>query len=115
MLFLGHGTGSAWICGKEVLGMTPDPQVYVPRMVVAQFDSIRHEHIYKRLTPQVLRTFESFLTSTNKEAWFTVFLATFLLLHQVAYTSRDRYRYTKENGEGIPQVHTFIQLSNFQA
>jgi hypothetical protein len=69
-------------------------------MVVAQFDSIRCERIYKKLVPEVLRSLDAFLTSNNKDAWFTVFLATFLLLHQVAWTSRDRRRYTAQNWVG---------------
>ncbi|AEO63172.1 uncharacterized protein THITE_2108074 [Thermothielavioides terrestris NRRL 8126] len=75
----------------------------VPRMIVAQFDSIRHVHIYKRLAPEVFRVFHNFLTSCNRHAWFTVFLATFLLLHHVACASQDRYRYAKQNCEGKPQ------------
>ncbi|KAH6611671.1 hypothetical protein B0J18DRAFT_84531, partial [Chaetomium sp. MPI-SDFR-AT-0129] len=66
----------------------------------AQFDSIRHERVFKKIAPEVLRTIETFLTSSNKEAWFTVFLATFLLLHQVASTSKDRYRHAKQNSRG---------------
>ncbi|KAL2261678.1 hypothetical protein VTK26DRAFT_3640 [Humicola hyalothermophila] len=106
-----HGSDSAWLCGKELLGMNPssDPssplsgRVSVPRMIVAQFDSIRHERIYKKLAPKVLRTLEGFLGSSNKDAWFTVFLATFLILHQAACTSRDRLRYAEQNGEGKPR------------
>ncbi|GAB1314809.1 Zn(2)-C6 fungal-type domain-containing protein [Madurella fahalii] len=102
-----HGTGSAWLCGEELLGMSPHSEpnaplpgrVSVPRMIVAQFDSIRHERIYKKLAPWVFRTLETFLTSCNKEAWFTVFLATFLLLHQTACTCADRYRYTQQNAK----------------
>jgi hypothetical protein len=52
----------------------------------------------------VLRTVDTFLTSCNKEAWFTVFLATFLLLHQVANTSKDRLRYAQRNSKGKPLV-----------
>lgn len=104
-LVAGHGTCSAWLCGDELLGMSPysgpnaplPDRVSVPRMIVAQFDSIRNERIYKKLSPWVLRTLETFLTSCNKEAWFTVFLATFLLLHQTARTCADRYRYAKQN------------------
>ncbi|KAL2162886.1 hypothetical protein VTH06DRAFT_6722 [Thermothelomyces fergusii] len=85
-----HGTGSAWLDGDENLGLSPgfgpsNPhrgKILVSRMIVAQFDSIRHECIYKKLAPEVLRAFDTFLASSNKEAWFTVFLATFLLLHQ---------------------------------
>jgi hypothetical protein len=76
-------------------------------MIVAQFDSIRCERIYKRLFPGVLRSLDTFLSSCNKEAWFTVFLATFLLLHQAAHTSRDRYRHAKENEAVNPRVLSF--------
>jgi hypothetical protein len=105
---LGHGTDSAWLCGRENLGLSPGSgrnhplrgRISVPRMVVAQFDSIRCERIYKKLVPEVLRSLDALLTSNNKKAWFTVFLATFLLLHQVAWTSRDRRRYTAQNRVG---------------
>lgn len=80
---------------------------------MAQFDSIRHERIYKKLAPEVLRTLEAFLRSSNKDAWFTVFLATFLILHQAAYTSQDRLRYAEQNGEGIPRVGcSTLQVEN---
>ncbi|KAK3297180.1 uncharacterized protein B0H64DRAFT_320431 [Chaetomium fimeti] len=103
-----HGTGSAWLCGNERLGLSPilEPnhpfrgRVLVSRMIVAQFDSIRHEFIYKKLAPDVLRTIDAFLASSNKEAWFTVFLATFLLLHLAACTSQDRHRHAKQNSRG---------------
>ncbi|KAH6850423.1 hypothetical protein B0I37DRAFT_390553 [Chaetomium sp. MPI-CAGE-AT-0009] len=103
-----HGTGSAWLCGDERLGLSPilEPnhpfrgRVLVSRMIVAQFDSIRHECIYKKLAPDVLRTIDTFLASCNKEAWFTVFLATFLLLHLTACTSKDRHRHAKQNSGG---------------
>ncbi|KAH6626748.1 hypothetical protein B0J18DRAFT_364509 [Chaetomium sp. MPI-SDFR-AT-0129] len=99
-----HGTGSAWYSrGEESLGLSsvlPSGKIPVSRMIVAQFDSIRHERVFKKIAPEVLRTIETFLTSSNKEAWFTVFLATFLLLHQVASTSKDRYRHAKQNSRG---------------
>jgi hypothetical protein len=112
---LGHGTGSAWLCGNERLGLSPisEPshpycgRVLVSRMIVAQFDSIRHECFYKDLAPDVLRTIDTFLASCNKEAWFTVFLATFLLLHLAACTSQDRYRHAKQNSGGEPLVRVF--------
>ncbi|KAK4040204.1 hypothetical protein C8A01DRAFT_46441 [Parachaetomium inaequale] len=79
----------------------PHPgKILVSRMIVAQFDSIRHERIYKKLAPEVLRTIDTFLASCNKEARFTVFLATFLLLHQAARTSQDRHRHTQQNSGG---------------
>jgi hypothetical protein len=75
-------------------------------MIVAQFDSIRHERVYKKLGPEVLRTVATFLTSCNKEAWFTVFMATFLLLHEVAITSKDRLRHARQNSNAAPLVRS---------
>ncbi|KAK4100174.1 hypothetical protein N658DRAFT_428222, partial [Parathielavia hyrcaniae] len=97
-----HGTGTAWLSGQEHLGSDHPlhKRTIVSRMIVAQFDSIRHERVYKRSAPEVLRTVDTLLTSCNKEAWFTVFLATFLLLHQVAKTSEDRYRHAQQNSGG---------------
>jgi len=115
-----HGTGSAWLYGNETLGLSrgSDPndphrgKILVSRMIVAQFDSIRHERIYKKLAPEVLRTVEAFLASCNKEAWFTVFLATFLLLHQVARASHDRRRHATHNSEGKPLDTRYGDLDN---
>ncbi|KAL2175171.1 uncharacterized protein P884DRAFT_206842 [Thermothelomyces heterothallicus CBS 202.75] len=115
-----HGTGSAWLDGDENLGLRPgfgpnNPhrgKILVSRMIVAQFDSIRHECIYKKLAPEVLRTFDTFLASSNKEAWFTVFLATFLLLHQVARTSQDRYRHAKQYSRGNQLDTRYGNLDN---
>ncbi|KAK3326209.1 hypothetical protein B0H66DRAFT_470424 [Apodospora peruviana] len=105
-----HGIGSAWLCGSNTLGMQPvyspnyslDGKVAVPRMIVAQFDSIRHERIYKELTASVLKTSEKYLKSWNKDAWFTVYLATFLLLHQTSCASKDRHRWANENKGSTP-------------
>ncbi|KAM7203047.1 hypothetical protein V8F33_002395 [Rhypophila sp. PSN 637] len=96
-----HETGSAWLDGPETLPagsrLPPGERPRVPRMIVAQFDSIRHERIYKDLAPQVLKAIETYICSCNMRAWFTVYLASFLLLHQVSYSSKDRMRWAQAN------------------
>lgn len=84
----------------------PDPGEVpnTPRMIVAQFDSIRHERIYKILSPQVLKAFDSVLTSKNMEVWFTAYLVAFLLLDLVSSASRDRLRWANSNSEGKARV-----------
>lgn len=57
-------------------------------MIVAQFDIIGHEYT-KELAPKVLQTLLASVLSCDKDVWFTVFWAVFLLPHQVACTSRD--------------------------
>ncbi len=104
--------GSAWLLGGENLGLSSGhgpnhplaDRVSVPRMVVAQFDSIRYVRLYSKLAPEALRSLEIFLSSSNKDAWFTVFLSTFLLLHLVAGASQDRYRYAQQNFQDTPPV-----------
>ncbi|EAQ91196.1 hypothetical protein CHGG_03131 [Chaetomium globosum CBS 148.51] len=85
----GYEIESASLCGEEHLGISLESgRISVPRMIVAQFDIIRHEYI-KELAPKVLQTLQAFVLSCYKDVWFTVFSAVFLLLHQVACTSRD--------------------------
>lgn len=79
-------------------------RVDVPRMIVAQFDSIRHERIYKNLAPRVLKLYEKLITSSDMQSWFVIYLVTFLFLHQVSCISFDRYRRVRDNSGGTQQV-----------
>ncbi|KAK4446860.1 hypothetical protein QBC34DRAFT_146409 [Podospora aff. communis PSN243] len=86
-----HGIGTSKVDGNRPKGLEP---IYtqgspfagevpaMPRMIVAQFDSIRHERIYKM------------------EAWFTGYLVTFLLLDLIGSASRDRQHYAYHNSGG---------------
>ncbi|EAA29302.2 hypothetical protein GE21DRAFT_6913 [Neurospora crassa] len=107
-----HGIGSAWLdSSSDTLDMKPvykdDYPLYgrvdVPRMIVAQFDSIRHERIYKILAPRVLKLYEKLITSSDMQNWFTIYLVTFLFLHQVSCISFDRYRRVRDNSGGRQQ------------
>lgn len=105
----GHGIGTATLCSKLPTKedyTTSDAPVSqsVPRMIVAQFDSIRHERIYKEFCPKVLRTYESHLTSGNRDTWFTLYLVTFLFLTLVGSASRDRLRHAKQVAGDETQV-----------
>src|SRR4051812_17982923 len=85
-------------------GLDETLRLSVPRMVVAQFDSIRHERIYKEYCPKVLKTYEAHLTSGNKETWFTLYLVTFLFLTLVGSASRDRLRHARQVAGSEAQV-----------
>ncbi|KAK0754880.1 hypothetical protein B0T18DRAFT_47805 [Schizothecium vesticola] len=96
-----HGIGTATLCSQlPTKEQCPAPSAHVsqsvPRMIVAQFDSIRHERIYKEFCPKVLRTYESHLTSGNRDTWFTLYLVTFLFLTLVGSASRDRLRHARQ-------------------
>ena len=85
-------------------GLDESWRLSVPRMIVAQFDSIRHERIYKQYCPKVLKTYESHLTSGNRETWFTLYLVTFLFLTLVGTASRDRLRHARQVAGSEAQV-----------
>ncbi|KAK0735391.1 hypothetical protein B0T21DRAFT_384256 [Apiosordaria backusii] len=99
-----HQTGSAWLCGEETLGMDSVELKarYVPRMIVAQFDSIRYQMVFKSQAPQFLKEYALVLGSNNMGAWFPTFKVTFLFLHNVACICKDRYRHARENSQGRP-------------
>lgn len=106
---LRHESSVGWICGAETLGSqpgeAPGPGPAIPRMIVAQFDSIRHEKIFKVMVPRVLKETEALLCSQKEDALFTVYLASFLLLHQVSKCSSDRARWARDNAtEAMPLV-----------
>ncbi|KAK3366145.1 hypothetical protein B0T24DRAFT_536019 [Lasiosphaeria ovina] len=108
-----HGTGSAWIAGEEKLGILPMPETSstvvlrgktpIPRMLVAQFDCIRHGHLLKAMAPKFLRIYEALASESSSDSWFTVYLATFLIIHEVSWASSDRLRYARENSDGLLQ------------
>lgn len=63
--------------------------------------------------PKVLKRYESFLTSKNTKAWFTIYLVTFLFLGLVSSASADRLRSARQKTGKIKPVSlsTFVLLS----
>jgi hypothetical protein len=101
-----HTTGSSWICGDEKLGMEPEmddesyplyQKVSLPRMVLAQFDSITHSTILKEKGKSVLKGLEDLMTQTSPQFFFTIYACSFILLHEASRMSKDRYRHAREN------------------
>ncbi|KAL1877577.1 hypothetical protein VTK73DRAFT_8566 [Phialemonium thermophilum] len=100
-----HTTGSSWVSGKETLGIEPnlDPsyplgdKLSLPRMIVAQFDSIMCEIVLKEMCPMLLKHLEEFVFKNNPANWFTIYLVIFMLLHEISVSCRDRYRHARQN------------------
>lgn len=98
-------TGSSWICGEETLGMEPcrDPtyplrnKLSLPRMIIAQMDSIQCDIILKKSGTSVLRQLLSFIYSNNPANWFTIYLVIFMLLHEISHSTKDRRRHAQQN------------------
>ncbi|KAM0254399.1 hypothetical protein ACHAQJ_006802 [Trichoderma viride] len=101
-----HSTGSSWICGQDYLGMKPETRdetyplfgrVSVPRMILAQFDSI-NTHLLHKYGKRVLSELESLISRGQTSAmWYTVYLCLFILLREASWISEDRYRHARNN------------------
>ncbi|OPB44844.1 Zn2Cys6 transcriptional regulator [Trichoderma guizhouense] len=101
-----HSTGSSWIQGKELLGMKPEirdetyplfKRVSVPRMILAQFDSINYTRILTKYGKFVLTELESLMSRNQPEYFFLVYVCLFVLLREASSTSADRYRHARNN------------------
>ncbi|KAG6040577.1 hypothetical protein E4U41_000085 [Claviceps citrina] len=104
-----HTTGSAYICGDDTLGMKPEVKdatyplfgrVSMPRMLIAQFDSINHTKLLSKYGHKVLRDLETFILRNQSAYWWTIYLCIFILLHQASWVSADRYRHARNNYGG---------------
>lgn len=91
----GYPVTNAWSGKKEVP---------LPRMIVAQFDSIQNERILPRQLKKVLRGLEDYLSSCKGE-WFSMYLAVFMFLHEISVASRDRHRWAHEHRQKVVGIH----------
>ena len=79
-------------------------KISLPRMVTAQMDSILSTRYLQEWCRKLLAQLEKLLKSNNPQYWLTIYFATFILLHEVSFSSRDRHRHATENGLRVRQV-----------
>lgn len=101
-----HSTGSSWLLGQELLGMKPETRddtyplfgkVSVPRMILAQFDSINHTRLLSKYGKLVLNELESIMSRNQPQHFFLVYACMFMLLREASWISEDRYRHARNN------------------
>ncbi|RSM08092.1 hypothetical protein CDV31_008305 [Fusarium ambrosium] len=101
-----HTTGSFYIEGEETLGMLPETEdksypllgkVSVPRMIVAQFDTLNYVWVLERYKNKLLRDIDWLLLRNKGRWWFAVYLIVFILLREASWVSLDRYRHARQN------------------
>lgn len=71
-------------------------KVSVPRMILAQFDSI-NTHLLHKYGKKVLSELEGFMSRGSTTMWYTVYLCLFILLREASWLSEDRYRHARNN------------------
>lgn len=78
----------------------PHPNdVYVPRMICAQFNNMGYCTILRRVRKQLLEELWRMMASKSPQHFFTIYLAVFMMLHEISVTTRDRYRWAEENNQ----------------
>ncbi|KAF5974546.1 hypothetical protein FBULB1_7770 [Fusarium bulbicola] len=101
-----HTVGSLYIQGDETLGMVPETEdksyplygkVSVPRMVVAQFDTLNYNEILERYKEKLLRDIDWLFSQDKNRWWFTIYLVVFILLREASRMTADRYRHARAN------------------
>jgi hypothetical protein len=105
-------TGVAWLCGDETLGTEAinDPKyplgakLPIPRMIIAQYDSIQNQIVLGRKMPRVLQLLSNTVRDNDISQWFTVYLVVFMILHETAISTRDRYRWARDRTADVREL-----------
>ncbi|KAK2678385.1 hypothetical protein RAB80_007125 [Fusarium oxysporum f. sp. vasinfectum] len=101
-----HTVGSLYIEGNETLGMLPETEdksyplygkVSVPRMIVAQFDTLNYNEVLERYKEKLLRDIDWLFSQDKNRWWFTIYLVVFILLREASRMTADRYRHARAN------------------
>lgn len=72
-------------------------KVSLPRMILAQFDSMNYTRVLAVYSKNVLRDLERLLAQRSPRSWWTAYLCVFILLREASWTSEDRYRHARNN------------------
>lgn len=103
---LGFTTGQSWIYGDQTLGMQAETEdisyplynkVSLPRMILAQIDSINYTKLLSVHGKAVTKHLEFLYMQNQQCLWYTLYIVTFILLREASHQSLDRYRHAREN------------------
>lgn len=72
-------------------------KVSVPRMVVAQFDTLNYNEVLERYKEKLLRDIDWLFSQDKNRWWFTIYLVVFILLREASRMTADRYRHARAN------------------
>jgi hypothetical protein len=105
-------TRSIRIAGEETLGMTKNildetsplhGSIPIPPVMGAQIELILIQKIQVPLRVKVLDLLQKVILANKSEAWFTIYLCIFILLHNCAMITKHDAGYARKHG---------IQVSN---
>ncbi|KAK1250806.1 hypothetical protein MKX07_005361 [Trichoderma sp. CBMAI-0711] len=100
-------TTSAFIAGKEKLGMatdildetSPNPgKIPLPPVLGAQMDMILIQHIQTKLRHELLDNLQKVMLKNKPSSWLVTYLVAFILLHNVALITKHDASYARKHG-----------------
>ncbi|KAJ3551803.1 hypothetical protein NPX13_g11272 [Xylaria arbuscula] len=100
-------TKSTVIVGEETLGMSPDimdetsslrGKIPLPPVMGAQIELVLIHQIQSSLRREMLENLQSITTANKQQTWFTTYLITFILLHNVALLCQHDASYARKHG-----------------
>ncbi|KAI0863093.1 hypothetical protein F4860DRAFT_502226 [Xylaria cubensis] len=100
-------TKSTVIVGEETLGMSPDimdetsplqGKIPLPPVMGAQIELVLIHQIQSNLRREMLENLQSITQANKQHTWFTTYLITFILLHNVALLCQHDTGYARKHG-----------------
>ncbi|KAI1112451.1 hypothetical protein F5Y14DRAFT_421710 [Nemania sp. NC0429] len=100
-------TKSTVIVGEETLGMTPDimdetsplqGKIPLPPVMGAQIELVLIHQIQSNLRREMLENLQTMTQANKQHTWFTTYLITFILLHNVALLCQHDTGYARKHG-----------------
>ncbi|GAW18223.1 hypothetical protein ANO14919_076970 [Xylariales sp. No.14919] len=100
-------TKSTVIVGEETLGMTPDimddtsplrGKIPLPPVMGAQIELVLIHQIQSNLRREMLENLQTITQANKQGTWFTTYLITFILLHNVALLCQHDASYARKHG-----------------
>ncbi|KAI0540779.1 hypothetical protein GGR58DRAFT_511497 [Xylaria digitata] len=100
-------TKSTVIVGEETLGMTPDimdetsplrGKIPLPPVMGAQIELVLIHQIQSSLRREMLENLQTMTQANKQSTWFTTYLITFILLHNVALLCQHDAGYARKHG-----------------
>ncbi|KAI0486064.1 hypothetical protein F4859DRAFT_511064 [Xylaria cf. heliscus] len=100
-------TKSTVIVGEETLGMDPDimdetsplqGKIPLPPVMGAQIELVLIHQIQTNLRREMLENLQSITQANKQHTWFTTYLITFILLHNVALLCQHDTGYARKHG-----------------
>ncbi|KAI1279149.1 hypothetical protein F5Y07DRAFT_387680 [Xylaria sp. FL0933] len=100
-------TKSTVIVGEETLGMSPDimdetsslrGKIPLPPVMGAQIELVLIHQIQSSLRREMLENLQNITQANKQHTWFTTYLITFILLHNVALLCQHDASYARKHG-----------------